>query len=220
MAATTATEPKGTGSSAGPSASAAVPPDVEAKLRALVEANPGQGSYEEYAHIWQTIAARAPGKVLVFGVGRDTPLWLEANAGGRTVFVEHEPEWIAETRRRQPEAEVVQVRYRTRARWWRLYLLVPARLEMRDLPDDVRREQWDVIFVDSPQGFNAKTPGRMASIYTAAQMAGELGGVDVLVHDTNRTIERRCGDRFCGVENLVAAVRTLRHYRVPRQQVR
>ncbi|MBK8265468.1 MAG: hypothetical protein IPK80_29590 [Nannocystis sp.] len=188
-------------------------PAIEAQLAALVASNPGQGSIEEYRAIWSVIAARCPCDLLVFGVGRDSALWLAANAGGRTVFIEHEAEWIAETRRRLPTATIAAVRYTTRARWWRWYLLRPARLWLRDLPPEVAERRWQVIFVDSPQGYRPSTPGRMMSIFSAARLAAP--GADVLVHDTDRTIERRYGDRFFGEENLIGAARTLRCYRIP-----
>lgn len=193
----------------------AIDPEGDARIVELVAHNPGQGSVDEYRAIWSAIRARAPTELLIFGVGRDSALWLDANAGGRTIFVEHEREWIAETRRRLPEAQIVEVTYDTRARWWRLYLLRPDRLWMRDLPPAVTETAWGVIFVDSPQGYRPHTPGRMKSLYSAARMAQRTGDVDVLVHDTDRKIERVYGDRFLGADNLVKEVRTLRHYRVP-----
>ena len=190
------------------------PPDLDDRLRALVEGNPGQGSLAEYRAIAGVILARRPCNLLVFGVGRDSALWIDLNVGGRTAFIEHEPEWIAETRRRLPAAEVVQVRYRTRARWWRLYLLRPARLWMDDLPPAITATAWDVVFVDSPQGYRPHTPGRMKSIYSAARLAAP--GADVLVHDTDRRIERVYADRFLGEPALVTEVGKLRGYRRPR----
>lgn len=193
----------------------AIDPEADARILELVAQNPGQGSADEYRAIWSAIRARAPTELLIFGVGRDSALWLDANAGGTTIFVEHEREWIAETRRRLPAAEIAEVRYDTRARWWRLYLLRPERLWMRDLPPAVTDVAWKVIFVDSPQGYRPTTPGRMMSIFSAARMAQRTGDVDVLVHDTDRKIERVYGDRFLGADHLVKEVRTLRHYYLP-----
>ncbi|MEZ4381273.1 MAG: hypothetical protein R3A79_07980 [Nannocystaceae bacterium] len=195
---------------------ATLPAAIDAEIRALVERNPGQGSAAEYRRIWSVLRARAPTAALIFGVGRDSRLWLDANAGGETVFVEHERAWIAETRRQLPQARIVEVRYDTRARWWRLHLLRPRRLWMDDLPAALRATPWGVIFVDSPQGYRGHTPGRMKSIYSAAVMAkrtGRNGHTDVLVHDCDRRIERVCADRFLGAENLAGEVDSLRHYR-------
>lgn len=46
--------------------------DANAAIRALVESNPGQASFEEYQLVHDLIVAKAPCNVLVFGVGRDT----------------------------------------------------------------------------------------------------------------------------------------------------
>jgi len=100
--------------------------DADRDLRTLVERNPGQGSFEEYRHLRGTIRGRAPCRLLIFGVGKDSRYWLDANADGTTVFVEHEPEWIRTTRERLPGVDVVQVTYDTRRTQWK------ALLERRD----------------------------------------------------------------------------------------
>jgi hypothetical protein len=184
-----------------------------ADLEELVRSNPGQGELPEYTCMLDTLRARAPCQLLIFGVGRDSALWLRANRGGRTVFIEHEAEWIRETRARLPEAEVVQVRYRTyRWQWW-LLLHQPWLLQMNDLPKEVMDARWDVIFVDSPQGGHATRPGRMKSLYTAAQLARRVPGTEVLVHDCDRRVEQVYSDRYLGPGSLVASVGRLRHYR-------
>jgi len=181
-------------------------------LRRLVEENPGQGSFEEYKYLRDLIHANAPCKLLIFSVGKDSRFWLEANAGGRTTFVEHEAEWIAMTQKQLPEAEIYQVKYETRLPQWKKLLDKPETLFMEDLPADVASESWDIIFVDSPQGGNRKRPGRMKSIYTASVLGRRTPSVHVLLHDCDRKVERIYGDTFLGLENLVDEVRTLRHY--------
>ncbi len=183
-------------------------------LRDLVARNPGQGTFEEYRHLRSVIRARAPGQLLVFGVGRDTPCWLAANDGGRTVFVEHEPAWIAATREQVPGVDIVQVSYDTRRTQWRALLERRDRLFMTDLPDRILAANWDVIFVDSPQGGSRRRPGRMKSIYTAAVLARRSTDVDVLVHDCHRTVESVYSHRYLGPERMVHQVGGLRHYRL------
>jgi hypothetical protein len=63
-------------------------------VRRLVAANPGQCSEKEYLSILDTLIRKAPCNFLVFGVGRDTGLWAEANHNGDTMFVEPHPHWI------------------------------------------------------------------------------------------------------------------------------
>ncbi len=181
-------------------------------LRELVEGNPGQGSFEEYRHLRETIRRRAPCRLLIFGVGKDSTFWMQANEGGRTEFVEHEPEWIQRTRELLPGVVVHQVSYDTRRPQWKRLLRRQDRLFMEDLPNSVLATNWDVIFVDSPQGGSSKRPGRMKSIYTASVLARRGTDVDVLVHDCDRPVEAAYSDRFLGPERMVKQVRTLRHF--------
>lgn len=181
-------------------------------IRALVERNPDQCTIAEYTHIRDTIRERAPGRVLVFGVGRDTPLWMDANRGGTTVFLENLPRWVEHTRREVPDAEVLHVEYDTRRFQWRWLLKRPERL-MMDLPADVLDTPWDVVFVDAPKGKSWRSPGRMKSIYTASVLA-KPGEGHVLVHDCNRKVERTYCDVHLADAELVAAVDDLRHYRM------
>lgn len=159
-----------------------------------------------------TIRECAPGNVLVFGVGRDSRLWIDANAGGNTVFVEHESGWIAHAREAVPGIVVHQVRYGTRRSQWRRLLRRHDRLFMEDLPNSVLSTDWDVIFVDSPQGGSRRGPGRMKSIYTSAVLARRSTDVDVLVHDCHRVVEGTYSDRFLGPERLVRQVGSLRRF--------
>ena len=55
----------------------------EERIRSLVESNPGQASEAEYTLVHDVIAQHAPCNVLVFGVGRDSSLWIDTNEGGR-----------------------------------------------------------------------------------------------------------------------------------------
>lgn len=182
-------------------------------LERLVRSNPGQATLEEYELFLNTIRTCAPCNLLVFGVGRDSPLWIEANEGGRTDFLEHEPEWVRETRRRIPGIRIHQVGYRTRRTQWKKLLHRRDLLFMEDLPNRVLSRRWDVIFVDSPQGHRRKQPGRMKSIYTASVLARRSGDAHVLVHDCDRRVERAYADAYLGGDHLVRQVATLRHYR-------
>ncbi|MEQ9569523.1 MAG: hypothetical protein RLN75_04990 [Longimicrobiales bacterium] len=190
------------------------PPDTDRDLRALVDDNPGQGTLEEYRHFRNTIRSRAPCNLLVFGVGKDSRFWLEANEGGTTVFVEHEAEWIRMTREKVPGVDVVQVSYDTRRTQWKALLERRDVLFMEDLPNRILSTDWDVIFVDSPQGGSSKRPGRMKSIYTASVLARRSTDVHVLVHDCDRPVEATYADRYLGPERLVTQIDRLRHYRL------
>lgn len=183
----------------------------EAAIAALVESNPGQATFDEYKLVHDVVEERAPCNLLVFGVGRDSTLWLGANAGGRTVFLENVGEWADFARGNVPGIEVHDVTYRTRRFLWPLLRRMPSILYMRDLPASVEETAWDVILVDAPRGTRWYRPGRMKSIYTASVLARRSKGV-VFVHDCDRVTERECSDEFLGDDRLVTEVESMRHY--------
>jgi hypothetical protein len=185
----------------------------ERALRTLVERSPGQATLEEYRLVDAVVRARAPCRLLVFGVGRDSAHWLAANTEGTTVFLENDPRWVERARAAVPGIVVHRVRYRTRLFLWPVLRHAEQRLQMGGLPDTVTDTAWDVVFVDGPAGSSWRSPGRMQSIYTAARLADPTAG-DVLVHDCHRTVERECCVRYLGHSALVAQIGTMRHYRV------
>ena len=95
---------------------------VNQDLKDLVDNNSGQGSFEEYVLLRRLIRTKAPCNLLVFGVGKDSKFWLEANDGGTTMFIEHESEWIEKTREMLPGVIVHQVAYDTRRSQWKRLL--------------------------------------------------------------------------------------------------
>lgn len=186
----------------------------EAAIAALVASNPGQATVEEYTIVYRTLAARVPCRMLVFGVGRDTPLWLDVNKGGTTVFLENVKQWADFSRKASPDATVYDVSYgwTRRFMWPLLKRMSPDTLFLRDLPRDVLDTKWDVILVDAPRGTNWKAPGRMKSVYTASVLAAK-SGADVFVHDCHRAVERETADHFLGPARFVAQAGSMRHYR-------
>jgi len=187
----------------------------EAAIRELVASNPGQATVEEYTLVHQVLAQRVPCRMLVFGVGRDTPLWLDINAGGTTVFLEDVRKWAAFAREASPGSTVYDVHYGLTRRFMWPLLRGGSRsaLLMRDLPTQVTDTAWDVILVDAPRGTSWKSRGRMKSIYTASVL-GAQSGAEVFVHDCHRAVEAECADLFLGRERLVAQAGTMRHYRL------
>ncbi|MDH3271371.1 MAG: hypothetical protein OEN56_08575 [Gemmatimonadota bacterium] len=183
----------------------------EKVIRELVRQNPGQATFEEYKLVYDVVVARAPCNLLVFGVGRDSALWLTANQDGRTVFLEDVAEWAGFARNEVPGIDVREVRYGTLRIFWHLLKYAPSTLMMNDLPDDVATAGWDVILVDAPRGTRWYRPGRMKSIYTASVL-GRRAGADVLVHDCHRRVEREASDRFLGADRCVDHAGSMRHY--------
>ena len=183
---------------------------------------PIQLSTEEVESIVDAIACWPGCRLLVFGTGYDTPLWLVLNRGGRTAFIEDDPDWIETATRACPDAEIHRVAYPTVLSQWPLLLQNPERTFI-ELPAAVTAERWDVILVDAPSG-NLKSfwaahgrepPGRPCSIAAARRLIRPGG--DVFVHDCERPSEDAFARKYFGLEALVREVRgraLLRHYRI------
>ncbi|KAF8685380.1 hypothetical protein HU200_044006 [Digitaria exilis] len=178
---------------------------------------------------------RSPCNLLVFGLGAETPLWRALNHGGRTVFLDENPYYVAHLEGKHPGLEAYDVAYATAVRELpdlldaaraaraaecrpvQNLLFSECRLAINDLPNQLYDVAWDVILVDGPRGFTEGSPGRMSAIYSAAVMARTKGEeTEVLVHDYEREVERACGREFLCDENKVAATSTpsLAHFLV------
>ena len=123
-------------------------------------------------------------RVLVFGTGRDSTLYRKVAT--QVTFLENLTAWIQEG-----EEDIVKVDYTTllpqsSSLLEEFHNGVYENLKM-DLPDFVRKDVYDVILVDSPEGYRDDKPGRMQSIFTAWELATE--NTMVFVHDCNRTVE-------------------------------
>lgn len=96
-------------------------------------------------------------------------------------------------------------------------LFSECRLALNDLPNQLYDINWDVILIDGPRGYSAKSPGRMAAIFTAAVLARSTkrdSVTDVFVHDYDREVERVCSEEFLCLENFREETGTpyLAHY--------
>jgi glucuronoxylan 4-O-methyltransferase len=171
-------------------------------------------SIREYEYVADLVASNGGCDFLVFGVGNDSRLWLEANPQGRTVFLEDSEYWARGARNRLPRIDIRSVQYyTTRSQWRELLAGDPERLTL-ELPEDVIAGSWDVILVDAPAGFSDECPGRMKSLYMASVLA-RTGGADVLVHDCDRVVERVYCDHFLGKLTLRRELDRMRHYVCP-----
>lgn len=56
---------------------------------------------------------KAPANVLVWGAGFDSELWCQVNAGGRTVFLEQNPDFAQHIQALVPDCPIVLVNYTT-----------------------------------------------------------------------------------------------------------
>jgi hypothetical protein len=176
---------------------------------------------EEIESIVEAIVCWPKCRLLVFGTGYDTPLWLALNRQGRTAFIEDDPRWIETATRSCPDVEVHRVTYPTVLSQWPMLLQDPERTFI-ELPAAVTAEPWDVILVDAPSGalgafwaaHGREPPGRACSIAAARRLIRPAG--DIFVHDCERPAEDAFTRHYFGPEALVQEVRgraLLRRYR-------
>jgi len=193
---------------------------LDAKIEALVTSNPGQMSQNEYTHIAEQIANNAPCNILVFGLGNDSPLWQEINAGGTTVFIEHDKKWLDTVQEQNPGINAHLVKYKTNLKNLAADLtrvsLDPNSLELF-LPAEVCSTDWRYIIVDAPPGYSDKMPGRLQSIQAASKLAYKNPHgqpCDIFVHDCNRVSESIFSEYFLSHINLQTQIDKTRHYQL------
>lgn len=180
------------------------------------------------------LSRRGPSNFLVYGLGFDSPLWQALNYGGRTVFLEQDPSWIARMVKAHPSLETYAVNYTTvlseahellayarahreicspKQNWWQS----DCKLVLKTLAEQLYGIKWDVIMIDAPKGFAPGLPGRMSVIYTSAMMARTAArgqSTDILVHNAYRPVEKMYSTEFLCLRNRVAAVSNLWHFQV------
>ena len=215
-------------------------------LRAEWESGSGNGTdglaAKEFTLLRSIVAARAPCRLLVFGLSPQLLALAAVNArpGAATAFVTDSAEdadaarGVLAGRVDGSSAAVHRVRYPdAAAEAWELLRRARAAgpacarptgtvrksgcpLALTSLPREVLDARWDVVVVDGPSGVGLGEPGRMGAIYTAAALARAAGGgeVDVAVHDMHRTVERWYAREYLCEDNLVAAKGRLWHFRV------
>jgi glucuronoxylan 4-O-methyltransferase len=155
-------------------------------LFSLRNANGWSMGLAQYVAVLMHLLERDAPRVLVIGCGVDSPLYLEGNPHGQTLFLEHDEEWI----RNYSGLPCLRVSYQSR-------LHTP--LEPCTVPqgsETVAESLWDCVLVDGPQGWLPQHPGRQQSIYLASRVMAE-GGV-VFVHDHNREGERHWASLYLG----------------------
>lgn len=189
------------------------------QITKLVESNPHQLSEQEYLYITETISSKIPGNFLIFSVGKDSGLWMDINAEGKTVFLEDNPEWLHWAKSMYQDMEAYLVKYDTQRKQWQDLLNRQREGEnclSMELPENLLATEWDFIFVDAPAGYLDETPGRMKSIYTAAKLAftSRTNHTDVFVHDCDREVEDMYTNYFLHQDNLVSQLDRLRHYKI------
>ena len=137
---------------------------------------------------------RADGcNLLVFGLGRDSIVWEQANADGYTLFVESQDAWIDFAKVISPQINVCKVSYEGRTVSSSVPICVDD-LERYPVPEDLLARTWDVIIIDSPYGFGPECPGRSLPIYWTSRLA--KSHTHVFVDDYERDLEKAYANAF------------------------
>ena len=157
--------------------------------------------YAELKLLIKAVDEKAGCCLLVFGLGNDSPMWQEINAGGRTVFLEDNDFWfnkfMSSEVAKEHDIEAYRLDYPCKMSDWESLLDQPEKLELK-MPEAVADTEWDVILVDGPEG---GITGRMSSIYMSSKLA-KKGGF-VFVHDCERQVEEAYADKYLKDERLV-----------------
>tara|TARA_B100000508_G_C11447854_1_gene272379 strand:- start:796 stop:1458 length:663 start_codon:yes stop_codon:yes gene_type:complete len=199
--------------------------DIRDEIQKLVELNPNQMSFDEYVYLYETINSRHGCNLLVFGLGKDSDLWLNANDGGKTIFLEDNEDWIeavnVQFSNRDKSIDIKKIKYTDLGydadRLLDEYSLGTNNLKL-NLPEDVRNTEWDIIVVDAPAGYGRDMPCRMKSIYESYNLSNDNHDVDVFVHDAQREIEKMYTEYFFKQYNHIKTFDdgehgVLQHYR-------
>jgi IRX15/IRX15L/GXM len=187
----------------------------DSNISKMRELNEIQLSSEQLQVIIKAVKSTPSCRLLVFGLGNDSMFWSKLNRGGLTVFLEDNKDWLEKITRRSKRITAFLVHYNTQRKDWKKLLESPSLLNM-SLPNEVKREKWDVILVDGPEGWKDFHPGRMKSIYLSSRLIKDPG--HIFVHDCDREIEDAYCNHFLKKKNMkmeIAGLRgVLRHYKM------
>lgn len=186
---------------------------------------------KEFKLLSNLIAEKAPCNLLFFGIESQYLNLSAVNDGGKNVFLEDDPYKLSTLKVNSKHTRMYKVGYKHQAE--KAYKLLKhargnkscapdsglrnsskCKLALTDLPREVYEVKWDVVVVDGPRGDSPQAPGRMATIYTAAIMAREGNTTDVVVHDTDRMIEKWYSWEFLCDENLISSKGKLWIFRI------
>lgn len=189
---------------------------------------------KEFKLLSNLIKRRAPCNLLIFGLEPQYRKLSKINARGTTIFLEDDSNKISAIKSKSKKTEIYKVEYSIPAK--DAYKLLkharqnPAcalgsgplqvskcKLALKNLPQEVYKNKWDVVFVDGPSGDAPEAPGRMSTIYTSSIIARAGNATDVIVHDIDRTIEKWFSWEFLCDDNLVSAKGKLWNFRITDQ---
>ena len=131
-------------------------------------------------------------RLLVFGCGNDSALWHRANKNGKTVFVEHNEQWVDVVKTKFEYLDIRRHTYETT-----VFSSLPIdeeSLQAHEMPSFMTEEQWDIIIVDAPDGYRQKSPGRSLPIYWTSIVAAQ--STQIFIDDYQRPLEEAYAKHF------------------------
>ncbi|KAK9111822.1 hypothetical protein Scep_019341 [Stephania cephalantha] len=215
-----------------------IPPTLVDTLIHYVTTNiTPQQTLREISVTSQVLLNKSPCKFLVFGLGRDSPMWSSLNFGGRTLFLEEDKSWIEQVKQQFPYLESYHVEYDSKVHQANDLMNIgqeedckevvdprssKCQLTLKGMPREIYETEWDLIMVDAPTGYHGDAPGRMTAIYTAGLMARnrEVGETHVFVHDVDRTVEDRFSMAFLCEGYMRTQEGRIRHFTIPSHRSR
>jgi hypothetical protein len=143
---------------------------------------------------------------LVFGLGNDSPMWVDINRFGRTLFVENDPKWFEVVKEQNPSIDARLVDYGDVSVVKSLADPMTI-IKSANPPDFLREQSWDVILIDGPRGYKPHHPGRAIPICWSAMIKNRQ--TDIFIDDANRDLERLFSDLLLrpGASNTVTVPR-------------
>lgn len=137
-------------------------------------------------------------KMLVFGLGYDTPLWYNAT-NKNTYFIEHNEEYI-KLNSDINKNNIIFYPYNDISVKKSIHLLnnntSDSFLNKIDIPNELLElAPFDIIIVDGPTGFNDNCPGRMIPLYWTKKYLSNKNTI-IYVDDCNRLLEKKCINHF------------------------
>lgn len=128
--------------------------------------------------------------MLVFGCGRDSTLWQNMNCNGYTLFLETNSTWKDYCLKDNSNLNI------------RLYEVgnnnvkrsLLGDIDEIPIPDFIKNIQWDIIFIDGPEGFSPDKPGRAIPILWANKIKNKK--THIFVDDYGRTLEKKMTDEY------------------------
>jgi hypothetical protein len=139
----------------------------------------------------QEITRRHRPRILIFGLGYDTPMWqhFAKVAGGTVVFVEENEQYI----KLNPTAHVIKVA----PHQWHTYVgdgTLEPDANLLAVHPSLAGSLFDVILVDGPTGYGPDRPGRQGACRWAALLSAPAAAI--YIDDSERPIEAQSIVRY------------------------